>query len=286
MNKIKRTIDIINSNNTLKDITIIHLADIHFNINTKEDTLNKLKEEIHKNNPDYIIITGDLIDTPSIIKNNKINILLNFLSDIKNISKVIISLGNHDIITDKDYLFFKKINDIKNIYVLDNEKYQDEFIYIAGFTLPSNYYYNITRKESIEVLIEYLDNHKKLISNLPKELPKVALIHSPLNITDNYVLNKLQNYDLILSGHTHNGMVLDCFEKLFVGNSGLIAPNKNLFPKIVKGKIEKYLNNHLITIIINGGITKLSKSSAKTLSKLNFLYNMSINKIIIKKRGN
>ena len=287
MNKIKRKIDIIYNNKTKKDITIIHLADIHFNTNIKEEKLNKLKEEIHKNNPDYIIITGDLIDNPDITKNNeKIKILLKFLSNVKNIAKVIISLGNHDIHFDKDYLFFNKLNDLKNIYVLNNESYEDEFIYISGFTLPTKYYYNFTKKESTEALLEYLDKSKNLTSNLPKELPKVALIHSPLNVTDSKVLNVLKEYDLILSGHTHNGMVPDFLEKLFKDNCGLIAPNKNLFPKIVKGKIEKYINNHLITIIITGGITKLSKSSAKLLSKLNFVYNMSINKVIIKKRGN
>lgn len=287
MNKIKRQIDIIHNEQTTKDITIIHIADIHFNDNTKEKTLNKIKEEIYKNNPDYIVITGDLIDNPDIVKNKiKIKKLLVFLTDLSNIAKIIISLGNHDVFKDSDYKFFSNLNDLKNIYVLNNESYQDEFIYISGFTLPMNYYYNITRKESTEVLIEHLKNNRKLITNLPKSKPKISLIHSPINIPEDNVLKILKEYDLILSGHTHNGMVPDFLSKLFKNNTGIIAPNKSFFPLIAKGKIEKYINNKLITIIINGGITKLSKHSAKNLSKLNFIYNISINKIIItKKRG-
>ena len=39
--------------------------------------------------------------------------------------------------------------------------------------------------------------------------------------------------------------------------------------------------NKKITIIITSGITKLSLYSAKILNKLNFVYNININKIII-----
>ena len=112
------------------------------------------------------------------------------------------------------------------------------------------------------------------------------LIHSPIRITNQEVLKKLKDYDLLLSGHTHNGMVPDIMSKLFKTNQGIIAPNKKLFPSIARGKIERYIGNKKITIIITGGITKLSKKSGKILNKLNFVYNMSINKIIItKKRG-
>ena len=81
-------------------------------------------------------------------------------------------------------------------------------------------------------------------------------------------------------------MVPDFLEFLFRDNMGIIAPNKQLFPLIAKGKIEKNIGKKILTIIINGGYTKLSKKSGKILSNLNFLYNKSVNKILIKrKRG-
>ena len=50
--------------------------------------------------------------------------------------------------------------------------------------------------------------------------------------------------------------------------------------------MDKYVKNRRITIIINSGITKLSRKSGKIFSLFNFIYNMSVNKIIItKKRG-
>lgn len=287
MNRIKKTTDIVYNTNTKKDLTIIHISDIHFNTDTSLSKLNKLTTEIKKNNPDYIMISGDLIDEPKIIKNKyKIKELLQFLSNLSEITKIFISLGNHDIFSPEDLKFFNKLNELKNIYILDNDCYKDEFIYISGLTLPNNYYYNITHEESSEVLVKHLINNRKLISKLPRELPKVILIHSPIKLTNKEVLNKLKEYDLILSGHTHNGMVPGILKSLFPKNKGLIAPNKTLFPEIAKGKIEVNQDNKKITIIINGAITKLSSKSSKILSKLNIVYPISINKIIItKKRG-
>ena len=287
MNKIKLKTDIVYNNNTKKDLIIIHLSDIHFNINTKQKDLDMIYNEVNKIKPDYIMITGDLIDTPEITKNNdKIKELITFLSNMAKISKIMIAIGNHDVLHQNDYRFFNKLNDLYNIYVLDNTSYQDEYIYVSGFTLPSEYYYNINRSENKEVLLNHLENHKELINKLPRNIPKVALIHSPVRISENESLKILHEYDLILSGHTHNGMVPDILEFLFKGNVGIISPYKNFFPAIAKGKIERDIDNKKITIIINGAYTKLSKKSGKILSKLNFVYNKSINKIIIrKKRG-
>ena len=287
MNKIKLKTDIVYNNNTNKDLIIIHLSDIHFNTNTKVKDLDMIYNEVNKVKPDYIMITGDLIDTPEITKNNdKIKELITFLSNIAKISKIMIAIGNHDVLHQNDYRFFNKLNDLYNIYVLDNTSYQDEFIYVAGFTLPSEYYYNINKSENKEVLLNHLDSHKELINKLPRNIPKVALIHSPVRVSENESLKRLHEYDLILSGHTHNGMVPDILEFLFKGNIGIISPYKNFFPEVAKGKIEKDIDNKKITLIINGAYTKLSKKSGKILSKLNFVYNKSINKIIIrKKRG-
>lgn len=282
MNKIQIHEDTVYSSKAIKDITLIHIGDIHFNKLTKDKKLQQIKEEIHKNNPDYVVITGDIVDNPSIIKDKiKIKKLLLFLTDISDFTKVIISLGNHDIYKLEDYKFFKNLNELKNIYVLNNESYIDETIYISGFTLPSNYYYNMMKEESKGILIEHLTKHKKLTTNLPVFIPKVSLIHSPIKLPEKEVLTILKDYDLLLSGHTHNGMVPNFLNNFFKENHGIIAPNKKLFPDVARGKIERLIGNKKMTIIITGGITKLSIHSAKILNKLNFMYNIDINKIII-----
>ena len=287
MNKIKEQLDLIHNDYAKRDITLIHIADLHFSSITKPNTLQRIKESIIKKNPDYLVITGDLIDTPSITKNKyKIKELLKFLTNLSNYTKIIISLGNHDIFCDSDKVFFEKLNELDNIYLLDNSSYQDEYIFIGGLTLPTSYYYNMSHDESTEVLLEHLDKYKRLITKLPPRLPKVLLVHSPIKLLDPIVLSKLKEYDLLLSGHTHAGMVPDFLNSFFKSNTGIIAPNKRFFPSLARGKVEKIVGNKKITLIITGGITKLSARSSKILSKLNFVYNISINKIIItKKRG-
>ncbi len=287
MNKVRIKEDIIYNENALTDITLIHLSDIHFNLYTKEKKLLKIKEMIYLANPDYVLITGDLLDTPDIVKNKyKIKELLSFLTSISDRFKVLISLGNHDVFSESDFKFFNKLNDLKNIYILNDDYYKDENIFIGGVTLPNNYYYNITRDESDKVLVEHLINSKKLVNRLPRNIPKVLMIHSPIRVMDDMVINKLKDYDLILSGHTHGGMMPPIMDKIFKGNYGIIAPNKRIAPKVARGRIDKYVNNKKITLIISSGITKLSIKSSKLLSKLNFIYNIDINKIIItKKRG-
>lgn len=283
MNKIKTKLDIIYNNSVKHDIIILHIADIHFNSNISNKILNRLRDYINKIKADYIMITGDLIDEPKIV-NDKIKIreLVTFLSDIAKNSKVIISLGNHDIVNDKDYIFFNKLDDLYNIYVLDNNSYEDDFIYVSGFTLPTEYYYNINGDESVSVLLRELNKNSNIVNRLPKYKPKVAMIHSPIKLLDNEVINTLKEFDLILCGHTHGGMVPDWLGFIFK-NMGIIAPNKRLFPKVARGKIEKDIGNKKTTIIINSAVTKLSLKSGKIFSKLNFLCNKSINKIIIRK---
>ena len=147
--------------------------------------------------------------------------------------------------------------------------------------MPTSYYYNITKDESKEVLIEHLKKHKKLTTNLPLKVTKIGMIHSPIRLVDKEVLSYLNEYNLLLSGHTHGGMVPDILSKFFKNNQGIIAPNKRLFPDVARGKIETYIKDKKITLIITSGITKLSSHSAKILNKLNFVYNIDMNKIII-----
>lgn len=279
MKNIEMVKDILSSKKLKKNITFIHIGDIHYNETTSAKKLEYIKYAIEDAHPDYIFITGDLLDRPKITKNKeKIKLLVSWLNSLGNIAKVFISLGNHDIILEEDYKFFNKLNDINNIYVLNNQSYEDENVFISGFTLPTNYYYNIEKHEDEDALLETLQNNFNLVTNLPKKKYKVALIHSPILLSEKKVVEKSKEYDLVLSGHMHNGLIPRILDKIIKNNYGLISPDKRLFAKNTRGKIKtKYY-----TIIITGGITKLSPSSTKILSKLNGLYPISINKITVK----
>ena len=154
MNKVKIKEDTIYNSNLKKEIVIAHTADIHFNENTSKKDLDKLAIAISEIKPDYFMITGDVVDTAEVTKNyDKIKDLVTTLSEIAKNTKIIISIGNHDVLVNQDYTFFRKLNDLYNIYVLDNQIYEDEYVYVAGFTLPMDYYYNINKGENETILI-------------------------------------------------------------------------------------------------------------------------------------
>ena len=284
MNRIKTKLDIIYNDNVKKDIVIVHISDIHFNINIKSKKLKKLSNYINNIKADYIMITGDILDDARIINNKKkIKELVVFLSDIARNCRVFISLGNHDIFDEDDFAFFNKLNDLYNIYVLNNSSYQDEKIYVSGFTLPTEYYYNIIGDESSKVLFRTLDKNNQMLSKLPKNLPKIGLIHSPIKLADSEIINKFKEYDLILSGHTHGGMVPAWLGHVFK-NYGIVSPQKKIFQNMMRGRVDRDYNDKKLTIIINDAITRLGRYPIGIFSKFNFIYNSSINKIIIRKK--
>ena len=257
----------------------IHISDI-FNIKKLDIILKKLK----KLNPDYICIPGDLIDGTNILKNphNK-SITLNFLKELGKISKVILSLGNHDVFKlirqknkkwedEKNELFFDEIKKIKNVYLLDDATYTEKNITFTGVTLSYKYYKETDENE--ELFIKEL-NSKMLETNNNKY--NILLCHSPVNILKKESLEKVQllkNIDLILSGHMHNGMVHPLMEIIWRGNNGIITPNKKLYPKAkyTRGLIEKNKK----VLIISGGISKLSFSSPRILHFFDKIYPMNI----------
>ena len=112
------------SKKLIKNKKIFLISDLHIGIGFNIKKLDKIKKEIEKEIPNYICIPGDIIDNTNIIK-DKEDIVINFLKDISTNTKVIISLGNHDVCRlirdkkgkrweyDKRDDFFNKIRNIK-----------------------------------------------------------------------------------------------------------------------------------------------------------------------------
>lgn len=282
------------NNKINKKTRIILMSDIHISniFNTKK--LDKILKEIEKLKPNYVCIPGDLIDGTNVL-NNKDNklITINFLKRLGILSKVIISLGNHDVLKlikqknkkwedERNQSFLNEIKKIKNIYLLDDSIYTEKNISFIGVTLSYKYY-----KESDEDEKLFINELNSKILKLDTNKYNVLLCHSPVNILKKETLEKvnlLKNIDLILSGHMHNGMVHPIMEKIWKGNNGIITPNKKLYPKAknTRGIIKKEEK----TLIISGGISKLSFSSPKILHFFDEFYPMNMEIIDINIKDN
>lgn len=273
--------NVIVSNKVKNKIKVVLLSDIHFSKYFIVDNLELIKNSIKKLEPDYICIAGDTIDEISVVYDvKKINILTSFLTDLAKISKVFISLGNHDIRDNQDLLYFKDLK-ADNLYVLNNSYYIDKKLVINGYNMPIEYYYNSVQGKDAKVMYQDLLKNKDNLYFSDK-LFNISLIHSPINLLDKDVSNYLKKCDLILCGHMHNGLVFRWLDKLVKNNYGLVSPSKGFFPNMARGYKKVGDSN----IIISGGITKLSNSSGKILRVFNRIYPISINYIEILENSN
>lgn len=237
---------------------IVHISDIHYANHFKKSILDKLLKTIIALKPDYVCITGDIVDKVEFRSFPDLNA---FLTRLALNSKVIISLGNHDLdVNNKRFIF----DNLKNVVILDNNYYEDKDIYVYGLTLPKAYYEKELKNRKI--LLKTLN-----LVSLKKDKYNILLLHSPIN------LDKVAcNFDLVLSGHTHNGLT----PHFIPGNFGIVGPNYRLFLPHMRGsfKLKKGL------VIISGGITKLSYGTGM-LHLFNSLYKADINVIFLTRNG-
>lgn len=266
----------VHSNKIKKDINLLVFSDIHFSSNKDINKLEKLLKRIEKYKIDYICIPGDTLDVPNI----NYDYLIKFFTKLSKISTVLISLGNHDIrikITEyREYYyneFWDKINKIDNLYLLNNNSKNFKDIYFYGFTQSFNYYYEY-KNENPTIMKKEIKEYN-VCNNLPNKL-NILLMHSPICLYDKEIKKELDKYDIILSGHMHNGVIPPIIDDLFDNNIGLVAPNKRVFPKYSRGIIK---DNNLL--IISGGVTKLSRSAGKIFNLFNILFPISIEYIEI-----
>ena len=195
-------------NNKITDnyhgLKIVHLSDIHFNSTITEKELNQIVEKINKLNPDIVVMTGDIIDERIDYDQG---ILIDCLKKIQaKLGKFAIS-GNHDTPIDD----FNYIIEESNFTNLDNTY---ELIYFNSIQpiIISGISSNYADSSSISTKTAEFDNYMVNLTDDIKPIYSILLIHEP-DFIDNLNLN---NYDLILAGHSHGGQIkLPLIKKLY-----------------------------------------------------------------------
>ena len=153
-------------------------------------------------------------------------------------------------------------------------------ILISGFAYAtdikefiSKYLYNFNKGVDTAIENGYFDETKTDYINSEKTETIINGISMDSYNTGIAVNNMLfDDYNLIISGHMHDGCVPFGIGKF---KWGIVNPKKNLFPKNVRG-IRKLKNNY---ILITGGITKIQKCAPKILHPLNHLCPMQLDVI-------
>lgn len=170
-----------------KSLRIVAVSDLHLGYTIGKGELEQWVSLINNENPDIILIAGDLIDNS--LRPVKEQKLAEVLRTLNAPMGVYACLGNHEYIGNADQreniAFYKEAN----IHLLKDQTIEvDSLFYIIGRDDKTN----IHRKELSE-----------LVADLDQSKPMILLDHQP------YSLNQAEEngIDLQLSGHTHKGQV-------------------------------------------------------------------------------
>lgn len=181
---------------SLSGLSIVQLSDLHLNSFKSKEWLDTVVDEANGENPDLIVITGDLIDADL----GEFNGFCESLANLKSKYGVFACTGNHEFYAgiDKFLQFAKK----SNITVLRNER--------------------ITVADSIELIgIDDKTGERfsgkggdleSVMKNSGPEKLIIVLSHQP----DIFARDDKFSFDLQLSGHTHAGQIppMDLLVKL------------------------------------------------------------------------
>jgi len=173
---------------------IVQLSDLHYGRTVDDKKLEEIAARINELKPDLIVFTGDLVDKDIKITDKKLASIKAFLTSLDSkIGKYAVK-GNHDysnklfenIMTDSGFKTLTNESDL--IYYQENTP-----IIISGFA------------SSIKTIPDY-DNVFTNLNLTEEELNtyyKILLVHEP----DQLLKLDDKNFDLVLSGHSHNGQV-------------------------------------------------------------------------------
>lgn len=209
-------------------IRIVLLTDLHSTIhgNNQKDLIDL----VIKQNPDVIMLAGDIADDETPIKGTEL-----LLDGLKGVAEIYYVTGNHE-------YWSSSIEDIKEsiqdsgVTILSDEYSQISIngnrIIVAGVEDParvnyydSNYNQSYSMRKAFSELDE-IDGYKILLAHRPERIEQY----------------KLYDFDMVLSGHAHGGQV----RIPFILN-GLIAPNQGLFPKYAGGVYEHGELTHIVS---------------------------------------
>lgn len=181
-----------------------------------------ITDKVRNAKPDLIIIAGDLVDR----RKTDIPVAKDLLDELKKIAKMLYVTGNHE--TEIGLEKVLPALDCEN--VLLDERYEIYRDY-SVLGLSDRERDLTTERSDLLGVFEKLPNYKIVVTHRPTEI-------------DDYL--KISNYDidLVITGHTHGGLIRIPFY------GAIASPNEGFFPKYSKGKFD--VNG--TTLIVSGGL--------------------------------
>lgn len=213
---------------------ILHISDLHSKVFGMDN--EQLYTKIREINPDYIMLTGDMINATD----TDFSVFYDLAENIGHEYETYYIVGNHELaLSNKDYNAIANTITDFGIKILDNETItltkNGDSINLHGMWFNSKYY--MGDGFTLEVM-------EKIMSDDDGGFD-ILLTHNPkyLNVYAEW------GAELTLTGHVHGGMV----RLPFVG--AVFSPERTLFPKYSKGIYTTGSNQMLVSRGLGRGLT-------------------------------
>lgn len=202
-----------------KQVKVVSIADLH-NYTYNEEKAENLAQAIKKEEPHHIIIAGDILQGYEWEDIEKLKKLKKFLESLSEGTKIFISQGNHDLITNKTTnpqirdRNFRELERVRpgNIYPLINDKVIINGFEIIGYTPQKSIIDNLGNQihgyAHDRFITEYMEKAVKPSNNSKNIIEFVG--HNPHLIgqsENNIGLEDLQRVNTFFTGHLHNGYI-------------------------------------------------------------------------------
>ena len=231
----------INLSELSESAKVVVISDLHGKEYGKDN--KRLLTKISEQQPDAIFVVGDMLDDKD--AENVFTKTVKLLTELSDIAPVYFSYGNQEKEYSGDTIdgFMNTITE-NGIIVLDDSFVDCEIggqkIRIGG-TMGHAFPFGRTMEE-FENSDEYIFLKKLEKTNLPT----IVLSHRPDAFIFNGAHNYWSNIDLVVSGHTHGGVI----RLPFAG--GLYAPIQGFFPEYDYGF---YMLGEKMKMVITSGLS-------------------------------
>lgn len=251
------------SSKVKSDKNIAILSDMHISESLSDKTLEEALDTLDDIDPTHIVIPGDLYNVDvSTICEDKVTKFINAATEIAEVFYVKGNIEDRGSILNMRILphnLAKGQNPRFHVLCEKMDGYQTKFyqhdgLNISGIKLPEEFYLLNEDEKIVELLSKYQRYLEKLSRSCGEERYNVLLCHDPM-IRDLFMImeainkNPL-NFDLVITGHNHGGML-----------PNILRPIIEMFSQDIKKYYPSYTEGIMTCgdkalMIVSEGVTK------------------------------
>ncbi len=203
------------------NVRIMLVTDLHLGTATNEDTLALITNTAHKEQPDYLVLGGDIFDESS--SDELMQAAYDSFSKLSQEVPIIYILGNHEYIANLKGEVVLKMEQAGVTVLEDEVMLAKEGFYFIGRT---DQYHSMRSNKKRASLAE-------LLQGLDLTYPVICLDHQPVELEQARDLG----IDIVLSGHTHAGQFFPAtfFAQFFNERLYGLEKDKSLYTVVSSG---------------------------------------------------